>query len=67
MTDKITTEDRHIEAAIREAGAIHLGWTPEAVRKEAEIGAILARSFMAHAETMAMVEKIYKSLNLRDK
>lgn len=52
MTDKITPEDRHIEAAIQAADAV---WEPSAIRAS-QVG-VASRSIMAHAETLAMVER----------
>lgn len=58
MTDKITPEDRHIEAAIKAADLWTSGWTAHQVRELSKCPRppAYATSVMAHAETLAMVE-----------
>lgn len=66
MTDKLTPEDRHIEAAIRAAGLIG-HWESESVKILVGLGpystnAETARSIMAHAEMLAMVESALSAI-----
>lgn len=49
MTDKITPEDRHIEAAIQAADAV---WEPSVIRVSQ--AGVASRSIMAHAAIDAM-------------
>ena len=67
MTDKITPEDRHIEAAIRAANDAWTlpDWSAPAVHEhlyDRDVRGTIGRSIMAHAETLAMVERALNAI-----